>query len=163
MNRCYTPALLALACSSAGSALAQPEATDSVLEETIVISSRVPMPLRQVGTAVSVMDEQHIAMRSFNSLYDALRTQPAVSANNTGGAGGITSLQIRGEDGYRTLVLIDDIDISDTSGPQVSPRMEHILRRYPARGNPARPTGPDVWRRCRRCHQPEHTAGGAPQ
>ncbi len=127
MNRCYTPVLLALACSAAGSALAQPESTGGVLEETIVISSRVPMPLRQVGTAVSVLDEQHIAMRSFNSLYDALRTQPAVSANNTGGAGGITSLQIRGEDGYRTLVLIDDIDISDTSGPQVSPRMEHIL------------------------------------
>jgi vitamin B12 transporter len=99
---------------------------DNPLEEVIVTSSRIEMPLRQVGTSVSVITEEDIQLRGFNSLYDVLRSQAGVSANNTGGAGGITSLQIRGEDGFRTLVFVDGIDISDTSGPQVSPRMEHL-------------------------------------
>ena len=56
-----------------------------------------------------------------------LRTQPGVSVTNTGGTGSAATLRIRGEEGYRTLVLLDGIDISDTSGPQVSPRFEQLL------------------------------------
>jgi vitamin B12 transporter len=122
MNKFFPVSALALACAPSLPALAE-----SKLEEIVVTSSRVEMPLRQVGTSISVITREDIKLSGFNSLYEILRSQPAISANNTGGAGGITSLQIRGEDGYRTLVLIDDIDISDTSGPQVSPRVEHLL------------------------------------
>ncbi len=86
MNRIATPALLALACGASGAALAQDQAPGGALEEIIITSSRVEMPLRQVGTSVSVLTREDIAVRGFSSLYDVLRTQPAVSANNTGGA-----------------------------------------------------------------------------
>ncbi len=101
--------------------------TDNKLEEVIVTSSRIEMPLRQVGTSVSVITQQEIVQRGFNSLYDVLRSQPSVAVSNPGGAGNATSLRIRGEEGYRTLILLDGIDISDTSAPQVGPRVEHLL------------------------------------
>ena len=100
-------------------------ATD--LEEVIVTSSRVPMPLREVGTSISVVTQADIKQLGFASLYDVLRTQPGVAVSNTGGTGSAATLRIRGEEGYRTLVLLDGIDISDTSGPQVSPRFEQLL------------------------------------
>lgn len=116
------PALLAFALCACHSAQA---ATD--LEEVIVTSSRVPMPLREVGTSISVVTEVDIKQLGFASLYDVLRTQPGVAVSNTGGTGSAATLRIRGEEGYRTLVLLDGIDISDTSGPQVSPRFEQLL------------------------------------
>jgi vitamin B12 transporter len=128
MNNFSASAALALACATSWQATAQSEpSTNSKLEEVIVTSSRVAMPLRQIGTSVSVITEQQIQQRGFNSLYDILRSQPSVGVSNAGGAGKVTSVRIRGEEGYRTLILLDGIDISDTSAPQVSPRMDQLL------------------------------------
>ncbi len=97
------------------------------LEEIVVTSSRVPMPLRQVGTSVTVLDAEDIRARGYHSLFDVLRSQPGIAASNTGGAGKPTSLRIRGEEGYRTRVYLDGIDLSDTAGTQTSPRIEEML------------------------------------
>ncbi len=113
---------LALACSNSVAVYA-----DNKLEEIIVISSRVEMPLREAGTSVSVVTGQEIEQRGFNSLVDILRSQPAIGVSNTGGAGKTTSLRIRGEEGYRTLVLIDGIDVSDVAGTQSGPKFEQLL------------------------------------
>ena len=125
MNYPYPARALALALAPAA-ALAQP-ASNNPLEEIVVTSSRVPMPLREVGTAISVIDEEEITRRGFNSLAEILRTQPSVAASNSGGPGAATAIRIRGEEGFRTKVLIDGIDITDTSGTQFSPRMEQFL------------------------------------
>ncbi len=103
-----------------------PAFANKKLEEVIITSSRVEMPLRQIGTSVSLITEQDIEDRGYNSLVDVLRNQPSVSVSSAGGAGKATALRIRGEAGYRTLVLLDGIDISDSSGTQVSPRWEHL-------------------------------------
>ena len=95
---------LALAVASAIPALvhAQNGPANSKLEEIIVVSSRVEMPLRQIGTSVSVITETDIQARGFNSLYDVLRTQPAIAVSNSGGAGSATSVRVRGKN-YRTF------------------------------------------------------------
>ncbi len=108
------------------SAVSAPSFANNKLEEIIITSSRVEMPLRAIGTSVSVITGQEIQDRGYNSLVDVLRNQPSVSVSNAGGAGKATALRIRGEAGYRTLVLLDGIDISDSSGTQVSPRWEHL-------------------------------------
>jgi vitamin B12 transporter len=100
---------------------------ENPLEETIVTSSRIEMPLRQVGTSVSVLTLEDLRDSGFNSLHDALRTLPAIGVSNSGGPGSTTALRIRGEEGFRTRTYIDGIDISDTSAPQVGPRFEHLL------------------------------------
>ena len=99
----------------------------NLLEEVVITSSRVPTALRDTGTSISVLTKTEIEARGFLSLPELLRTQPAVAASNNGGAGKATSLRIRGEEGYRTMVLLDGIDIADTSSPQVGPRLEHLL------------------------------------
>jgi vitamin B12 transporter len=122
MKHLFTRSLLALATSAANTALMA-----SPLEEIVITSSRVAMPLRETGTSISVVNQDEIEQLGFTSLYDVLRTQPGVSVTNTGGVGSAAALRIRGEEGYRTMVLLDGIDISDTSGPQVSPRFEQLL------------------------------------
>ncbi len=113
---------LLAACAFGTTAIAE----NPMLEEIIVTSSRIPMTLRQLGTSVSVISESEIRELGFTSLHDVLRTQPGIAVTNTGGAGKVSNLRIRGEDGYRTKVFLDGIDISDTSSPQFSPRMEQL-------------------------------------
>jgi vitamin B12 transporter len=97
------------------------------MEEIVVTSSRVAMPLRQVGTSLSVITAQEIERRGFNSLFDILRTQPGIAVSNQGGQGKITALRIRGEESYRTRLFIDGIDVADTSAPQTTPRLDQLM------------------------------------
>lgn len=127
MNKPVTVIALALAIATSWQAVAQNAATRDKLEEIVVTSSRVPMPLREIGTSVSVITEEEISQLGFNSLYEVLRTQPGVQVSNAGGAGAPSPLRIRGEEGYRTMMLLDGIDISDTSSPQIGPRVEQLL------------------------------------
>ena len=79
-----TPSLALALAFATGSVAAQ---TNNKLEEIIVVSSRVPMPLREIGTSVSVLAASEIQFRGYASLYDVLRTQPGVTVTNTGGMG----------------------------------------------------------------------------
>ena len=101
--------------------------SQSTLEEIIVTSSRIETPLRQIGTSVSILSAEEIAANGNPSLIDILRTLPSISVTNTGGAGQVSNLRIRGEEGYRTLTLIDGIKISDPSVTQVQPQLEHLM------------------------------------
>src|SRR5262245_26245834 len=74
-------------------------------EEIVVTSSIVPTPRRQLATAVSVIDGASIELRGYDGLADTLRTQPGIGVTNSGGAGKTTTLRIRGEDGFRTLLM----------------------------------------------------------
>ena len=122
MKNLFPLSVLAVACSNSAAVYA-----DNKLEETIIISSRVEMPLREIGTSVSVVTSEEIEQRGFNSLFEILRSQPAIAVSNTGGAGKATSLRIRGEEGYRTLLLIDGIDVSDFSGTQSGPKLNPCI------------------------------------
>jgi len=121
MRKLIPPALLALACCPPAAFTAE-----SRLEEMTVTASRVPVPLREVGASVSVVGREEILARGFTNLADVLRYEPAVSVSNTGGAGGATSVRIRGENGFRTKVLIDGIDITNTAAPQAGPHFEQL-------------------------------------
>lgn len=98
----------------------------SPLQEIVVTSSRVEVPLQQVGAAITVVGRDEIASRGYNSMADLLRTQPGMAVSNSGGPGKATTLRIRGEEGYRTLVMIDGVDISDPTGTQVGPQIQHL-------------------------------------
>ncbi len=97
------------------------------LEEVVVISSGVATPLREVATSVSVINQDAIELRGFTSLGDILRTDVGVASSNAGGLGQQSTLRIRGEEGYRTLVLIDGIDITDPTPPQSAPQLNHLM------------------------------------
>jgi len=121
--------LLALACTTGAtlSPFTFVLAQDSAAREVVITSSRIETPLRQIGTSVSVMTAEDIAARGSSSLLDILRAMPSVNVGNSGGAGQISNLRIRGEEGYRTLTLLDGMKLSDPSVTQVQPQLEHLL------------------------------------
>ena len=98
-----------------------------VLEELVITSSRLPTQWSQIATAITTLDSDQIAAYGTTSLVDVLKYQPSVSITRTGGAGKAATVRIRGEEGYRTLVLLDGIPLTDTSGTQHSARLEHLL------------------------------------
>ncbi|WP_299775065.1 TonB-dependent receptor [uncultured Pseudoteredinibacter sp.] len=101
-------------------------AKESKIEEMIVVANRIEVPLRQQSAAVSVVDAATIELRGHASLMDVLRSEPAINVSNSGGAGKASALRIRGEEGYRTKVFIDGIDVSDPTGTQIGPQIQHI-------------------------------------
>ena len=120
---------LALAISTALFAcpiFAQETNEENEMEKLVIVSSRVAMPLREIATSVSLVTQQDIDDRGYANLTDVLKTQPSISASNSGGIGSTTALRVRGEEGYRTLVRIDGVDISDPTGTQVGPQLAHL-------------------------------------
>lgn len=102
------------------------DSSEKNVERMVVVSSRVPMPIREIATSVSIVTRQDIEARGYINLADVLRTQPSISVTNSGSAGSATSLRIRGEEGYRTLVRIDGVDVSDPTATQVAPKFGQI-------------------------------------
>jgi len=97
------------------------------VEETIVVADRVETAIESLAVSVNVMDRELISALGSATLPQLLRSQVGVSTTQTGGIGAVSGIRVRGQDGFRTRVLIDGIDISDPSSPQIAPRMEHIV------------------------------------
>ncbi len=97
------------------------------LEEVVVTASRISTPLREVAASVSVISREEIQIRGFNSIADVLRYEPGISVTNSGGPGKPTSVRVRGENGFRTKVYIDGIDMTDNSQTQAAPNFENLL------------------------------------
>jgi len=53
------------------------------LEEIVVIANRVPVPLRQVGASVSVIDREDIEAHGNLALTTILRQTPAIGASSS--------------------------------------------------------------------------------
>jgi vitamin B12 transporter len=106
--------------AQAGAAVEQPE-------EIVVTSSMIAQPRRQIGTAVSVIDSADIELRGYTDLADVLRTQTAIGVSNSGGPGKATAVRVRGEEAYRTLLMIDGVKALDPSAPQVAPSFDSLL------------------------------------
>ena len=96
-------------------------------EVIVVTSSLIPTPRRQIGTAVSVLEGAEIELRGYDSLTDVLRTQPGIGVSNSGGPGKASTLRIRGEEGYRTMLMIDGVKAVDPTAPQTAPNFSSLL------------------------------------
>lgn len=121
-TKCLLPMLIAAAV--ANPTLAQ---ENDRAEEIVVTSSRVPVPQRQIGTSVSVMDEFEIGAHGNLALLDLLRQMPAVGTSSNGGIGNPTAVRIRGEEGFRTLTYLDGMRLQDPSAPQIATDFSQLL------------------------------------
>jgi vitamin B12 transporter len=113
---------IAMAQNSAPSASA-----DVGKVEEVLVSSRTPDLIDQIGVSVSVLDEEMMQSLGYPDLASLLDTQPGVTVTVDGGYGKAAAVRIRGEEGYRTRIVLDGINIADPSSPQVSPRIEHLV------------------------------------
>lgn len=118
-----------LACSLAALVgfVSAASAQEQALEEIVIIANRIPVPVRQIGTSVSIIDAAAIEAHGNFSLKDILRQSAGIGGSNYGGTGAISAIRIRGEEGFRTLTLFDGLKLSDPSAPQVASQVEHIF------------------------------------
>lgn len=129
----FAASVPALAVAQSSQASFDPASANSPLETLVVVASRTETPLRQLGSSVAVLDKQDLKNLGVQSLADALRTMPSVSITNAGGPGKASSVRVRGESGFRTLVRVDGVDITDPTGPQSSSQVHHLLTANVAR------------------------------
>src|SRR3982751_5124559 len=81
-------------------------------ESVIVSATRFDVPLDQSPSSVSVITSQDIEHKQIQRVSDALREPPGVSVVQTGTAGQLTSVFIRGLRSEHTQVLLDGIPIN---------------------------------------------------
>lgn len=122
----HTLLAAAVASLTSLSLFAEP-AKPAPLEEMVVTAHRVPVPASRVGASVSVLSSTDIEAKGQLAAADLLRMLPGVTATNSGGMGKTTALRIRGEEGFRTVIYVDGVKVSDPTGTQVGPRIEHLM------------------------------------
>ncbi|MEQ8935226.1 MAG: TonB-dependent receptor plug domain-containing protein, partial [Amphiplicatus sp.] len=67
-------------------------------DDTIVVSAtKSPLPLSQVGSAVTVIEADEIAERQYQFVADALAQTAGLAIARNGSLGGQAALRIRGE------------------------------------------------------------------
>jgi len=96
------------------------------LDTIVVTASRNTMPLERVGSDITVITAREIEERGYTNLADLLTRTAGVTSTNSGGAGKVTSLMIRGEEGYRTKIFIDGVDVSNSTATQLQPALVNI-------------------------------------
>jgi iron complex outermembrane receptor protein len=116
----YMP--LALAADATGPSAAP----DAALEEVIVTGSRIRRVDAETANAVFVVDQTTIQDSGIQTVGDLLQRIPSVSGKgttpnvNNGGGFGSSSIELRGLDARRTLVLVDGRRQGIVGDPSVS-------------------------------------------
>ncbi len=85
------------------------------LEEVVVTATRLPTPIEEVASAISVITRADIERHQYQTLEEALTAAPGLAVVRLGPAGTITSVFTRGTESNHTLVLLDGIEIGDPS------------------------------------------------
>lgn len=106
--------IMMIACYWVTPAVAE-EAVEQ-LPDVVVSASRVPLPAKEIGSAVTVITGKELEQRQVRVVSDVLRDVPGVAVNRTGPVGAFTQIRIRGAEGNHTLVLIDGIEVNNPAG-----------------------------------------------
>ncbi len=92
------------------------EETIEQVPEVVVSASRVPLPAKEVGSAVTIITAEDIERKQVRVVSDVLREVPGVAVSRSGTIGNFTQVRIRGAEGNQTLVIIDGVEVNDPSG-----------------------------------------------
>ena len=96
-------------------------------EGVVIIANRLPTPVAQVASSVTIITAADIERRQDRSLPDVLREVPGLSITQTGGAGGQTSLFMRGTNSNHVKLIVDGIDMADPSTPSGAADISKLL------------------------------------
>ncbi len=103
------PRILLRAAAFAAVALSGASAADEIIVEGL----RLPTPIGETGTSVSVITAEDIELRAYQFAVDALASAPGVTVNQNGSYGGLATVRIRGASSDQTLVLLDGVPLGD--------------------------------------------------
>lgn len=118
------PLALALAATTALCPPARAEEAttqgEALKEIVVFFGAFTPAAINRTATTVSVLDEDEIAKTGETRLTEVLARQPGVGILARGPLGTQSGLSIRGLSQNYIKVLVDGIDVSDPSTPQVA-------------------------------------------
>ena len=84
----------------------------AVREEIVVTANRLESEPDQVGSSVTVITAEEIALKRKTSVAELLRSVPGVEVVRGGGPGQVTSVFVRGGSSSQTLVLLDGVRLN---------------------------------------------------
>lgn len=93
-------------------------------EEIVVVANRITQPVNGVMAATTVIDRDAIRQSLAQSLAELLSGVPGMQLAPSGGQGAQTSLFLRGSESDHTLVLVDGVQMSTSTGSAA--RLEYI-------------------------------------
>ncbi|SDQ96244.1 TonB-dependent receptor [Pseudovibrio sp. Tun.PSC04-5.I4] len=109
------------------STIATGKAEEVLLDDVIVTANRYETEAGKTGSTTIVVTEEELEEDGSVFVQEYLAKLPGLSFTQNGGAGKKSTITLRGMSSRYIKVLVDGIDISDPSGPQVSTRLEHLL------------------------------------
>ena len=104
-------AFLSTACL-AQQASPTPSPSEAEVEQVVVTATRFDIPLDQSPASVSVISSDDLVQKQIERVGDALREVPGLSVVQTGTAGQLTSVFLRGLPSQDMQVLLDGIPIN---------------------------------------------------
>ena len=116
-----TAAAAAVFAALAASSPAAVASEETVSTETVkVTAARVEQEIQEVPMSLSVVTEDDVKHANAKTISDLLQDIPGVQVTNAGSQG-LKRISIRGEDTFRTLVMIDGQKISEQKSMDGSP------------------------------------------
>ena len=113
---CFRVISVALFFFIAGGAVAQEPPPDEPLT-ILITASRFAETADETLAPVTVITRQDIEEKQAATVEEVLRAVPGITLSNSGGAGKLTSLFLRGTESNHVLVLIDGVKVGNaTSG-----------------------------------------------
>ena len=107
----------ALAVAAGLPLIASPAIADqpTPTSEVVVTATRIPTPVMDIPSGVTVIDRQTIEERGYLTLTDALSAVPGIRVSQSGGPGGNASVFVRGTNSNQVLVLRDGMPLNDAA------------------------------------------------
>lgn len=99
-------------------AVAQEQADQNAvvaLPQVVVSAGRTPVEQEKLGRAFTVVTGEELEQRQVRYVADALRQVPGFAVSRTGAYGGLTQVRVRGAEANQLLVMIDGVEVSETS------------------------------------------------
>jgi vitamin B12 transporter len=120
-KRIFWAGVLALALMNGADAQEPEVDQDGVvkLDSVLVTDGRTPIEQEKSGRAFTVITGEQLEKNQVRYVADALRQVPGFAVSRTGSVGGFTQVRVRGAEANHLLVMIDGVEVSETSGGEV--------------------------------------------
>ncbi|MES0868591.1 TonB-dependent receptor plug domain-containing protein [Pseudovibrio sp. SCP19] len=102
-------------------------AQEADLDEIIVIANRTETEAGKVGSTTHVVTEEDLKNDGATFVQDYLAQLPGISLTQNGGAGTLSTLRMRGQNGRYIKVSVDGLDLTDPTRARPSAAFQHIL------------------------------------
>lgn len=103
--------------SGATEAQAEPASLQPMSKQLMINTTKIGLPLEQVGNSVTVITRPQIEQRQATSLLEVLRGVPGVDIVQNGSFGSTSSIFMRGLNSEHTLIMIDGVRLNDPISP----------------------------------------------